>query len=81
MPYQQVGSAHTVILDRMLSVSFIAALPAAERAHVAGQLQALIATHPQLQGRPTIAFPYVTRAYCSTRAPRPSDPGRAPIQE
>lgn len=68
-PYQQVGSPDTVIVDRVLSVSFIAALPAAERAHVAAQLQTLIGTHPQLTGRPTIAFPYLTRAYCSTRAP------------
>jgi ubiquinone/menaquinone biosynthesis C-methylase UbiE len=66
--YQHVGSARQVILDRMLSVSFIAALPAAERAKVAGQLEALIAAEPQLKDRPAIAFPYLTRAYCSTRA-------------
>jgi SAM-dependent methyltransferase len=71
LPYQHVGSPDTVIVDRVLSVSFIAALPAADRAHVAAQLQTLIATHPQLKGRPTIAFPYLTRAYCSTRAPLP----------
>ena len=65
---QHVGSAQQVILERMLSVSFIASLPDTDRARVAGQLQALIATHPQLQGGSTIAFPYVTRAYCSTRA-------------
>lgn len=69
VPYQHVGSPDTVIVDRVLSVSFIAALPAAERADVAAQLRTLIATHPQLKDRPTIAFPYVTRAYCSTRAP------------
>jgi SAM-dependent methyltransferase len=69
--YRHIGSAQQVILDRMLSVSFIAALPAAERARVAGQIEALIATEPQLKDRAEIAFPYLTRAYCSTRAPRP----------
>jgi SAM-dependent methyltransferase len=67
--HQHVGSAQAVILDRVLSVSFIAALPAAERAHVVQQLKALIASHPQLQQRPVIAFPYLTHAFCSTRAP------------
>jgi SAM-dependent methyltransferase len=65
--YQHVGSARQVILDRTLSVSFIAALPAAERARVAAQLESLIATEPQLKDRATIAFPYLTHAYCSTR--------------
>ena len=69
LPYRHVGSPD--IVDRVLSVSFIAALPAAERARVAAQLQSLIATHPQLKGRPTIAFPYLTRTYCSTRAALP----------
>jgi SAM-dependent methyltransferase len=66
--YRHVGSARQVIVERMLSVSFIAALPAAERAKVAGQLEALIASEPQLQGRAEITFPYLTHAYCSTRA-------------
>jgi SAM-dependent methyltransferase len=81
VPYQHVGSTQTVILDRMLSVSFIAALPAGERAEVAAQLQALIASHPQLRDQPTIAFPYVTRAYCSTRRPRPDGAQRTPMRE
>jgi SAM-dependent methyltransferase len=62
------GSAEQVILERVLSVSFIAALPAPERAQVATQLEALIASHPQLKDQPSIAFPYLTRAYCSRRA-------------
>ncbi|AMB84755.1 hypothetical protein AWM79_05300 [Pseudomonas agarici] len=52
-----------VITDRFLSISFIAALPAAEKAKVAGQLQTLIASHPALRGQETIAFPYRTEAY------------------
>jgi SAM-dependent methyltransferase len=66
--YQHVGSAQEVIIDRFLSVSFIAALPAAEKARVEHELKALIATHPQLRDRPLIAFPYQTRAYwCVSR--------------
>lgn len=65
--YRQLGSAQEVIVDRVMSVSFIAALPAADRAQVAASLNALIATQPQLRDRPSIEFPYLTRAYCSTR--------------
>ena len=63
------GSAEEVILDRMLSVSFIAALPAAAHAQVRSQLEALIGSHRELKGRPAIDFPYQTHAFCSTRAP------------
>ena len=66
-PYQHVGSPQEVILDRFLSVSFIAALPAAEKATVTAQLQTLIETHPALQGRDTVAFPYQTQAYVCQR--------------
>ncbi len=65
--YLQLGSVQQVIVDRMMSVSFIAALPDAERAQVAASLNALIATRPELKDRASIGFPYLTRAYCSTR--------------
>ena len=61
--YQHVGTAEEVILDRFLSVSFIAALPAHDKARIADQLRALIASHPALRERDTIAFPYRTEAY------------------
>lgn len=54
-------------MDRFLSVSFIAALPAAQKATVTAQLQALIDTHPDLRGRDTVAFPYQTQAYVCHR--------------
>ena len=66
-PYQHVGSPQEVIMDRFLSVSFIAALPAAQKAMVTAQLQALIHTHPDLRGRDTVAFPYQTQAYVCQR--------------
>ena len=65
--YQHVGTAQEVILDRFLSVSFIAALPPHERADVANQLRALIVSHPALRERDAIAFPYCTEAYRCTR--------------
>ena len=66
-PYNHVGSPQEVIMDRFLSVSFIAALPAAEKAEVTAQLRNLIATHPALKGRDTVAFPYQTQAYVCQR--------------
>ncbi|CRM97736.1 putative methyltransferase YcgJ [Pseudomonas sp. 22 E 5] len=66
-PYSHVGSPQEVIMDRFLSVSFIAALPEASKAVVAAQLQALIDTHPSLKGRDTVAFPYQTQAYVCHR--------------
>lgn len=68
-PYSHVGSPQEVIMDRFLSVSFIAALPAAEKANVTAQLRTLIDTHPDLRGRDTIAFPYQTQAYVCHRLP------------
>jgi hypothetical protein len=56
-----------VIVDRFLSVSFIAALPDDERLRVAEQLNELISTHPELRGRETISFPYQTHAYQCSR--------------
>nr|WP_315413212.1 class I SAM-dependent methyltransferase [uncultured Pseudomonas sp.] len=66
-PYSHVGSPQEVIMDRFLSVSFIAALPDAEKAKVTAQLQDLIDTHPDLRGRDTVAFPYQTQAYVCRR--------------
>jgi SAM-dependent methyltransferase len=66
-PYQHIGTPQQVIVDRFLSVSFIAALPDTERTNVGQQLTQLIATHPQIKGREIIAFPYQTHAYCCDR--------------
>jgi ubiquinone/menaquinone biosynthesis C-methylase UbiE len=72
-PYKHLGTAQQVILDRILSVSFIAALPDDERLKVAAQLNDLISTHPELRGRETISFPYETHAYGCSRKPVRSD--------
>lgn len=65
--YQHVGSPQEVIIDRFLSVSFIAALPDTQKASVTAQLHTLIDTHPDLRGRETVAFPYQTQAYVCHR--------------
>lgn len=61
------GSPQAVIIDRNLSVSFIAALDDAEKAKVSTRLQSLIDTHPALRGRNHITFPYQTQAFVCDR--------------
>lgn len=61
--YSHVGTAEEVIFKRVMSVSFIAALPAAENERVARQVRDLIERHPALRDGQTIAFPYQTQAY------------------
>ena len=65
--HQHVGSAQEVIVDRCLSISFIAVLPDDEKARVTDQLKTLIASHPALRDRDSIAFPYLTEAYRAMR--------------
>jgi SAM-dependent methyltransferase len=67
LPHQHVGTPREVIVDRTLSVSFIASLAEPARAQVEAQLLDLIASHPQLRGRETIVVPYTTHAFCCTR--------------
>jgi SAM-dependent methyltransferase len=48
------------VIDRVASVSFIAALPDAERAHVEQQVRALLASDEDTRGREDIELPYRT---------------------
>jgi len=61
-PYTHKGAAETVIVNRSLSISFIAALPAAARATVANDIRALIAATPEL-ARDPVSVPYITRGF------------------
>jgi SAM-dependent methyltransferase len=65
--YEHIGPPERVIVDRVLSTSFIAALPDDERARVAERARALISATPSLAGRAEVAFPYQTRAYSCRR--------------
>ena len=57
------GSPQHVILDRVLSTSFIAALCAAERQRIAEQVWELISTTSELAGKTEVTMPYVTATY------------------
>ncbi len=61
------GPPERVIVDRVLSTSFIAALKPAEREKIAAETRALIAATPALAGRAEVVFPYETRAFSSIR--------------
>jgi SAM-dependent methyltransferase len=61
------GPPETVIVDRVLSISFVASLPANEREAVAGKLRHLIATNPALAGKAEISVPYTTLAFSAER--------------
>lgn len=62
-----IGPPEQVIIDRVLSTSFIAALPGGEQAKVRARLRRLIATHPALRGKTEVCLPYITRAFASAR--------------
>jgi len=61
------GPPEQVIVDRVLSVSFIAALPRSTQHVVAAKLRDLIATTPALSGREEITVPYETVAFSCER--------------
>lgn len=67
MTHGHEGPAERVIVDRLMSVSFIAALPEAERAAFAAEVRAVIAATPELAGHATVTFPYETVAYVCRR--------------
>lgn len=68
-PHLHVGPPDRVIVERILSVSFIGALPAKDRAEVETRLRRLIASHPALAGRAEVAFPYITHAFRCVKLP------------
>jgi hypothetical protein len=61
------GSAEQVIVDRTASVSFIAALPEADRRDLLAEVRALIAATPELTAAAEVTMPYLTKMYwCRT---------------
>lgn len=66
-PHGHTGTPEQVILDRTLSVSFIAALPEVERARVAQDVSDLMTRTPELAGRDEVTFPYRTFVYWCER--------------
>jgi SAM-dependent methyltransferase len=67
-PNGHTGAPEQVIVDRVLSTSFIAALPRPQQHIVAARLRDLIATSPALRDRDEVTFPYETMAFsCEKR--------------
>ena len=64
--HSHVGSFDQVVIDRFMSVSFIAALPEQNKREVETRIRALQDVYPALQSE-TIAFPYQTVAWLSER--------------
>jgi SAM-dependent methyltransferase len=60
--HRHTGPPEKVIIDRVLSVSFMAALPPAEQQRVSEEMQAVIAGDPELAGKAEVTFPYKTLA-------------------
>jgi SAM-dependent methyltransferase len=61
------GSLDDVIVNRVRSTSFIAALPADEEAKVVAQVRSLIASEPSLAERATVTVPYTTAAFSAEK--------------
>jgi hypothetical protein len=61
-----------LLVARAESVSVVGALSDDERARVLGRVRNLADTHPDLAGRPTFGFPYVTRVYRCRTTPTPA---------
>ncbi|WP_342050280.1 MULTISPECIES: class I SAM-dependent methyltransferase [unclassified Cupriavidus] len=68
LPYSHTGAPEQVIVDRVMSVSFIASLQPAQQDAVRAQLHDVIAHHPALAGQDIVSFPYRTEAYCCERS-------------
>lgn len=66
-PHAHEGRFEAVVVNRLLSVSFIAALPEAERATFRARLEALAAREPALADPAHVCFPYQTLAIAMTR--------------
>jgi SAM-dependent methyltransferase len=62
-PHAHTGAPEQVIVDRMLSVSFVSALPLARQDEIAARIRALIAETPDLAGKPQVTYPYQTVAF------------------
>ena len=66
-PHGHAGPPERVVVDRVLSVSFIAALPGPERERVAARVREVVAASPELAGRTEVVFPYETAAFRCTK--------------
>jgi SAM-dependent methyltransferase len=66
---RHTGPPEKVIIDRIFSVSFMAALPPDQREVVTSQLRQVIASYPELAGKTEVTFPYETLACVCHKQP------------
>lgn len=64
------GTPEGLIINRVLSLSFIAA-PHEQAAQVEARVRALIAAEPSLSGKDAVTLPYETAAFHSEKLPEP----------
>lgn len=64
--HAQAGSPELMV-ERIASISFVAALPAAPREALLGEVRRLLASHPETAGRAEIWLPYRTLACWARR--------------
>jgi SAM-dependent methyltransferase len=67
--HRHTGPPEKVIIDRILSVSFMAALPPAGQERVSAEMRAIIAGDPELAGKTDVSFPYKTLACVCHKLP------------
>jgi SAM-dependent methyltransferase len=67
--HRHTGPPEKVIIERILSVSFMAALSSDRREQVTSQLRHVIATNPELAGKSEVTFPYETLTCVCTKLP------------
>lgn len=57
------GDPEVVVVQCTRSVSFLAALPENEKLDFLNRVRLLVQTHPELQGKAQVTFPYITFFY------------------
>jgi ubiquinone/menaquinone biosynthesis C-methylase UbiE len=73
--HSHTGPPEKVIIERILSVSFMAALPPSEQERVTAQLREIISAYPELANKPQVTFPYQTLACVCNKLPYTSSGG------
>ena len=61
--FEHIGTVEHVVIQRILSTSFIATASAIDKAMLRHELEKIINTYLDLQLDEEIAFPYITHAY------------------
>lgn len=65
--HEHVGAPESVIVHRMMSVSYVASLSAGERAALSERMRTAIAANLEVAGKAEVHFPYKTFAYATTK--------------